>query len=141
MRCRKVQKNLAELGPTELSGPALAHLAAFDACRAAARRMELWRAGMEVLVREPVPEPSPRFLARVMRRLEEAVGERTTAEEFLERAGRRVIYATCVLTVAVLLVLVLPSSGPLRAPANAELFFAEPEIQTLADDPVSAEER
>ncbi len=140
MGCRKVQKILVELGRTELSGPLLDHLAVCSSCNDYARRRELWRAGVEALAAVPVPAPSPGFRTRVMRRLEEAVRERTTSEEFLERAGRRVVYATFVLAVAVLLVLVLPPTGPLRTPANAEISFAEPETQTMADDPVFAED-
>ena len=56
--------------------------------------------------------------------------------EFLERAGRRVVYATCVLALTLLLALALPSSGPLRGPTTAELYLAQSEEVTAGSIPI-----
>ena len=53
-------------------------------------------------------------------RIQEAAGQRKTAADFLERAGRRVVWATLGVTLAVLLALVVPPSGPVRAVSEPE---------------------
>ena len=60
-------------------------------------------------------------------------------QELLERAGRRMVYATLLVVLALVLALVVPTAGPVRAQASAELFPMEPAVvvennPTLIDD-------
>jgi len=94
------------------------------------------RAGWEVLAREPAPEPMLGFRERLLRRLEEA-SRSGQAAEFLERAGRRVVWATLALALTLLLALVLPSQGPVRSAEAAELYLLEAEPPTPTESLLS----
>jgi hypothetical protein len=134
MRCEDVRKIIAEDWPEETPAAVREHLAGCAACDRLARNHKLVRAGFRVLAAEPVPEPSWGFSTRLLRRLQES-SERQGAE-FLERVGRRVIYATCLLALTLLLALILPSSGPLRGPTTADLYLAESEVLTAGNAPM-----
>jgi anti-sigma factor RsiW len=127
MRCEEVRNRLVEVWPQEAPEPVRGHLATCAKCRLYARDWERVRAGFAALAAEPAPEPSWGFKERVLRRLEEAPDTVGFAEEFFERAGRRVVYAAGVLALMLLLVMAVPSSGPLRGPTAAELYAAEVE--------------
>lgn len=133
MRCEEVHKILEDW-PEEISAPVREHLAGCPGCGALAREYGLVRVGLRTLAAEPVPEPSWGFAVRVLRRLEESpVPE---GAEFLERVGRRVVYASFLLALTLLLALALPSSGPLRGPTAADFYLAQQESVTLAGDPI-----
>jgi len=85
------------------------------------------RAGLAALSQEPVPQPSLGFGARLIRRLESVRGPGSAAAEFFERVGRRFVLAGLLLAMLFVLALALPSSGPFRGPATAEVYLAQPE--------------
>jgi hypothetical protein len=136
MGCDEVRNTILEGWDGEVAGSAREHLAGCAACQAFARRHRLLRAGFGALAAEPPREPSWGFATRVMRRLEEAAVQRSVAEEFLERVGRRVVYVTCVLALMLVLALTLPATGPVRGPAAPDLNLPQPEMATLGNDPV-----
>jgi hypothetical protein len=134
MRCEDVHRIIAEDWPEEIPAAVREHLAGCPGCGALAREYGLVRAGFRALAAEPVPEPSWGFAVRVLRRLEESpVPE---GEEFLERVGKRVVYASFLLALTLLLALALPSSGPLRGPTAADFYLAQQESVTMGSDPI-----
>ncbi len=135
MHCDAVREILEEVSPSEISGPVREHLTRCANCAAHARQWRLVNAGFQVLKEETTPEPTLGFAARLVRRLDEAHMP-SPAEAFLERVGRRVLYATLLMTFALLLALALPSSGPLRGPSVSELLSAGPEVTVAVSDPV-----
>lgn len=140
MRCEEVRKIIAEDWLEEAPAAVREHLAGCPVCDGLARDCRLVRAGFHALAAEPAPEPSWGFSARLLRQLE-GPSEQEGAE-FLERVGRRVVYATFVLALTLLLALALPSSGPLRGPTTAELYLAqsESEVVTAGNDPILTDE-
>lgn len=140
MRCEEVRESLEEARVEHVPAPIREHLASCKGCEDYARDWRLLRAGWRALAEEPVQKASLGFVARLARRLEEAAETSSAAQEFLERAGRRVVYATVLLALIVLLILVLPSSGPLRGPATAELYLAEPGVIAARSDPIFTDE-
>lgn len=140
MRCDEVREILEEAKAEELSAPVREHLAKCAACETYARDWRLVEMGFRALRAEPAPETSPGFATRLVRRLEEAAETGDVGLEFLEVVGRRVVYATVLLAFTLLLAMALPSSGPLRGPSAAELFFAQPENLTAENDPIFADD-
>ncbi|MGH9328638.1 MAG: anti-sigma factor family protein [Terriglobia bacterium] len=136
MRCKRVQEMLGELKRADFPQAAREHLEGCAACQSYVRQWSVVAAGMTMLSREPVPEPSLGFSARIVRRLE-AAAARFAPPEFLERAGRRVVLATLILVCALLLAMILPSSGPVRHPPNVESYWQQPETMSAAAYPVS----
>jgi anti-sigma factor RsiW len=129
---------LLEDWPEEISAAVREHLAGCPGCDALAREYELVRAGFRALAAEPVPEPSWGFSTRLLRRLEKSPDEEGAA--FLERVGRRVVYASFLLALTLLLALALPSSSPLRSPTTADLYLAQAEVATAGAGPIFAGE-
>ena len=127
MRCDEVRRTIEETWGEEQSKVVLDHLAQCADCRSLAQRADRLALGFRVMAAEATPEPSWGFASRVVRRAEEVQRSETAVEEFFLRVGRRVVYATCVLAVTLLLALVLPASGPFRGPATGELYFAQVE--------------
>jgi hypothetical protein len=140
MRCEEVQTVLEELTSNDTPAPVLEHLKTCAACEGFARRWRQLRAGFALLAAEGAPDASLGFAERLVRRLNEADAGARSAAEFLERVGRRFVYAAALLTLTLMLALGLPSSGPLRGPGTTELLVAQPEIATLGNDPAFAEE-
>ena len=140
MRCDKVRENLEDWRGDALPVPLREHVARCSACAAYAREWQLVGAGLRALAREPVPEASLGFAARVVRRLEGLAEAGRKREELWERVGRRFVYGTLLLALTTLLVLLLPSSGPLRAPTTTEAYFAGLEVAAAANDPLFADE-
>jgi len=140
MRCDEARENVEELRGDALPAPIREHVVSCAACAAYAREWQLVGAGLRALAREPVPEASLGFAARVVRRLEGLAEAGRKREELWERVGRRFVYGTLLLALTTLLVLLLPSSGPLRAPTTAEAYFAGLEVAAAANDPLFADE-
>jgi len=138
MHCKELRERVDELWAEELSPEVREHLARCRACEGYLHKVRLLRAGLLVLAEEPAPEPSVGFAARLVRALGEAT-EGRAAEEFLERVGRRFVYATSILTLITLLALILPPSGPVRAPATANLLVPQPEVITAGLDPIGGD--
>jgi predicted anti-sigma-YlaC factor YlaD len=123
MRCSEIRESL-EL---ENNGPCRPyvqeHLAACSECRSYAADLSKLAAGMRLLAEEPGPEPSVGFHLRVLRRLQQESGR-----DFLERAGRRVVYATLILVLFLVLAMIVPSSGPVRRSPNLETWPQEESV-------------
>ena len=71
MRCDEVRESVEELRGDALPAPIREHVVSCAACAAYAREWQLVGAGLRALAREPVPEASLGFAARVVRRLEQ----------------------------------------------------------------------
>ena len=138
MRCKDIQEHVDDLWTGEISPEVREHLAKCPACEGYARQTRLVRAGFHAMTTEPVPEATVGFAARLVRRLGEATDQGATAE-FFERVGRRFVYATLLVTLGLLLALGLPSSGPVRGPATADLLLAQPELITARLDPIGGD--
>jgi anti-sigma factor RsiW len=138
MRCNEFRERVEEFWGEDLSQEVREHLTGCPACKAYVRSARLVRAGLHGLAEESAPEPSVGFAARVVRALRE-IPERGVPEEFLERIGRRFVYATLILTVVVLLALILPPSGPVRGPTTADLLMAQPEVVSVRFDPIGSD--
>jgi hypothetical protein len=120
MRCDDVRTILEEVRGQEAPDSVREHLASCAGCAEWWRGWRLVSAGFRALSLDSVPEPSWGFPERVLRRLQKAAAEGKTAADFVERAGRRVVWATLCVTLAVLLALVVPPSGPVRAASEPD---------------------
>jgi anti-sigma factor RsiW len=139
MRCEEFRETIEESGNQEASTALREHLGRCAACAEYARDWRMVRAGLDLLSAEPAPEPMLGFATRVLRRLEESAGLLPSREEVLERAGRRMVYATLFVVLALVLVLVLPTSGPVRTQASTELFPIEPAV-VVENNPILIDE-
>jgi hypothetical protein len=135
MRCEEFCEAIEETRNREASPALREHLGQCAACAEYARDWQTVRAGLRLLSVEPAPQPMLGFAARVLRRLEESTSALPSREELLERAGRRMVYATSFVALALLLMLVLPTGGPVRAQASAELFPTEPAV-VMENNPI-----
>lgn len=135
MRCDEVRTRLEE-GEAAASEPLGGHLRQCADCRAWLEDWQWLRQGFQALAVEPVPEPQLGFRARLMRRLTEPANSPRERFDFFERAGRRVVWATLVLTLALLLGMALPSTGPMRGPDATEFLFAQPTLVSAQSDMV-----
>lgn len=133
MRCDVVRRTIEE----EIERPAAiqAHLGSCPACQGYVRQWELLRAGLVALGKEEPPPPSLGFAERLQRRLQEA-RESQTGQQFIVQAGRRMVYATLLVAVMLILGLLLPSSGPLRAPMAAESVLSEPQLAAMPTEQI-----
>ncbi|HVA01471.1 MAG TPA: hypothetical protein VMV34_07430 [Terriglobia bacterium] len=133
MRCDVVQRMIEE----GLERPAAiqAHLASCPACKEYVRQWELLCAGFAALGKEEPPLASLGFSERLVRRLREA-RDSQTGQQFLLQAGRRMVYATLLVAVMLILGLLLPSSGPLRTPWAAESVLSQPQLASMSSDQV-----
>lgn len=134
MRCDVVRKMVEE--GIELPAGIQAHLASCSACADYVRQWEFVRAGLVALRIEEPPPASLGFTERLIRRLERARADSQTGQQFIVEAGRRVVYATLLVALILILSLVLPSSGPWRTPQAAESILSEPEVATMSPDQI-----
>jgi len=128
MRCEKFREIVEETGDRDWPAMLHQHLRQCAACAEYARDWRKVRTGLTLLSAEPAPEPMLGFAARVLRRLEDSAGFFPSGEDLLERAGKRMVYATLFVALVLVMVLVLPTSGPVRAKASLQLFPAEPAV-------------
>ena len=134
MRCKDVREKIDALWEEGLSDEVCQHLAECRACEGYAREARLVRAGLRVLAEDAAPEASLGFVTRLLRQLD-APSQEEVAAAFLERVGKRFVYAAALLTLGVLLALALPASGPVRGPLPDTL-MAQPEIVSARPDPL-----
>lgn len=134
MRCDVVRKMVEE--GLEIPAGVQAHAASCPACAEYIRRWDLLRAGFAVLRKEEPPQASLGFTERFLRRLEQARAVSQTGQQFIVQAGRRVVYATLLVALMLILGLVLPSSGPLRTPQAAESILSQPQIATMSPEQI-----
>jgi len=119
MDCNQVRNLVIDLGSGELSPEAREHMHRCAGCQGFLRDTRLMHAGLRALAEEAAPEASMGFTSRLLRRLVAWEG-RASQSDFFERVGRRFVYATLALTLALLLSLVLPNSGPVRGVAGSD---------------------
>lgn len=141
MRCKQIRQSVDEHGVFSLPESALQHVRTCPACEAYLRDQRLVTAGLRSLAQEAPPELSVGFAARLVRSLDGIAEIGRSGEEFLEQTGRRFVYASLLLALTLLLVLLAPVSGPLRAPSTADSYLAEPEafnsVSDFSGDPAS----
>jgi len=111
------------------------HLRTCPACQTDEQDWGLVRTGFQVLSREPGPDASPGFVARLKRRLAEPSLAGRAAAQFWDFIGRRVILVGTLLTLALVMALMLPPSGPWRSPTALDLSLLQAEM-TAENDPV-----
>lgn len=138
MDCRAIRDLIGERWGEELPAEAREHLSRCAGCEAYWRNARFLQAGFHALAEETPPEASFGFASRLVRRLEEwgATGARS---EFFETVGRRFVYATLALTLALLLSLALPSTGPVRGVAGADFLGLQSRNQVSQPDVVGGE--
>ncbi|MCL5006122.1 MAG: hypothetical protein M1404_06275 [Acidobacteria bacterium] len=134
MRCDVVRRMVEE--DIEMAAGVQAHVASCPACAEYIRRWELLRAGFAVLKEEEPPHASLGFAERLVRRLAYARAVSQTGQQFVVQAGKRVVYATLLVALMLILGLVLPSSGPLRTPRAAEPILSQPQIATMSPEQI-----
>ena len=135
MRCGKVHRLLLEDGGR--SAPLEEHLSVCPACAAYAREWAGLRSGMRGLAMQAIPEPSLGFASRLARNVQEASGAQRAGDFFLERVGRRFVYAALLAALLLFAVLVVPNSSPVRSTAvAAEIEATQPETMAAQNYPV-----
>jgi len=135
MRCWQARRLLLEDGGR--SAPVEEHLSACPACAVYAREWARLRSGMRGLAMQEAPEPSFGFASRLVRNLREASGAQRAGEFFLERAGRRFVYAALLATLLLFAVLVVPRSSPVRSASVAtEVNAVQPETVAAQNYPI-----
>ncbi len=136
MHCEDARKMVLEYRhevPLELRN----HLASCPLCAADLRNYRTLQLGFRVLAEEPIPETSVGFAQRLLRKLDDAMENTWTRENFWELAGRRAVYATLLFTLMAILALVVPSRGPLRQPTRvSDVYPVEPVVMAFETDPV-----
>ncbi len=133
MRCKAVRKALEELGELGLTEAGRQHLAACPECQTWWKDLEWLRAGFLQLKQEEPPQPTLGFAQRMVRRLEERPAPAWRPSDLFEQAGRRVVWATLLLTLALLLGMTLPSSGPVRGADVSEIYLTHPEQSSYSE--------
>lgn len=138
MDCKDIRDLVSDLGAGALSPEAREHVSKCVGCGGVLRDARLVHAGFRALAEEAVPEASFGFASRLVRRLEEWK-EKGSRSEFFETVGRRFVYATLALTLALLLGLVLPTSGPVRGVAGADFLGMQAESQSSQPDVIGGD--
>jgi len=133
MDCKELRDLVSELWGGELPAEAREHLSKCAGCEAILRDARLVQAGLRALAEETPPEPSLGFASRLVRRLQEWQ-EQGARSEFFETVGRRFVYATLALTLALLLSMALPTSGPVRGVAGADFLGLQSHSQSTQPD-------
>jgi hypothetical protein len=138
MDCKAIRDLVVERWGEELPAEAREHLGHCAGCERYWRDSRFLQAGFHALAEEMPPQASLGFASRLVRRLEEwgASGARS---EFFEAVGRRFVYATLALTLALLLSLALPSSGPVRGVAGADFLGLQSRSQASQPDVVGGD--
>jgi hypothetical protein len=138
MDCKELRELVSELWGGELPVAAREHLSQCAGCEVFWRHARLVQAGFRLLAEEAAPEASLGFATRLVRRLQEweARGARS---EFFEAVGRRFVYATLALTLALLLSLALPTTGPVRGVAGADFLGLQSHNQASQPDVIGGD--
>lgn len=127
MQCDDVRAILEERGERGAPEGALSHLSSCTLCAEWLKDWRMMSEGFRLLAQDAGPEPSWGFAERVVRRLDEPAEPRRGAADPIERAGRRVVWATLTLTLTAVLALIVPSSGPVRAASEPEYLLVQPQ--------------
>jgi hypothetical protein len=132
MRCDAVRQIIEE-GLKKVPSVEV-HLTSCSACNEYLHQWETIRAGLVALRGEEPPEPSIGFAARVIHRLENPPAEFQFGQQFIDQIGRRMVYATLMVALTLLLVLLVPSSGPFRSSGVSESILVQVEAATLSNE-------
>jgi hypothetical protein len=138
MDCKELRDLVSELWGDELPAEAREHLSKCAGCEAIWRDARLVQAGLRALAEEAAPEASLGFASRLVRRLQEWE-EKGARSEFFETVGRRFVYATLALTLALLLSMALPTSGPVRGVAGADFLGLQSHSQSSQPDVIGGD--
>ena len=138
MDCKAIRDLVSDLRGGELSAEAREHLSKCAGCRGFLRDARQVHAGFCALAEEAAPQASFGFASRLIRRLQEWE-EKGAGREFFETVGRRFVYATLALTLALLLSLVLPTSGPVRGVAGADFLGLQSNSQSSQPDVIGGD--
>ena len=138
MDCKEVRDLVSELWGDEMPAEAREHLTKCAGCQAIWRDALLVQAGLRVLAEEAAPEASLGFASRLVRRLQEW-DEKGARSEFFETVGRRFVYATLALTLALLLSMALPTSGPVRGMTGADFLGLQSHNQSTQPDVIGGD--
>jgi len=138
MDCKELRDLVSELWGGELPAEAREHLSKCVGCEALWRDARLVQAGFRALAEEAPPEPSLGFASRLVRRLQEWQ-DQGARSEFFETVGRRFVYATLALTLALLLSMALPTSGPVRGVAGADFLGLQSHSQSSQPDVIGGD--
>jgi len=138
MDCKELRDMVSEQWGGELPAGAGEHLSKCAGCEAFWRDARLVQAGFRALAEEAAPEASLGFASRLVRRLREWE-EKGARSEFFETVGRRFVYATLALTLALLLSLALPTSGPVRGVAGADFLGLQSHNQVSQPDVIGGD--
>jgi hypothetical protein len=138
MDCKEIRDLVSELWSDELPAEAREHLSKCAGCEVFWRDARLVQAGFRALAEEAVPEASLGFASRLLRRVREWE-EQGARSEFFEAVGRRFVYATLALTLALLLSLALPTSGPVRGVAGADFLGLQSQNQAWQPDVIGGD--
>lgn len=135
MRCEDIRDRLDDLWEGGETPEIRQHVTSCAPCARYYRDLRLVRAGLHLWKQDAAPTPSAGFAGRLVRQLGE-ISRAPSVAEFFERVGRRFVYATLVLTVLALLALALPSSGPVRGLAAADIQMPAQEASLAYSDPM-----
>jgi hypothetical protein len=135
MRCKEARSWFEDGEGAQMPASAREHLRTCPACQADEQDWRLVGTGFRMLSREPVPNASTGFVARLTRRLAEPSLAGRAATQYWDLVGRRVILVGMLLTLTVVMALVLPPSGPWRSPTALDLSLLQAEV-AAENDPV-----
>jgi hypothetical protein len=138
MDCEELRDLVSELWGGELPAEAREHVSKCAGCEVFLRDARLVQAGFRALAEEAVPQASLGFASRLVRRLQEWE-KKGARSEFFEAVGRRFVYATLALTLALLLSLALPTSGPVRGVAGADFLGLQSYNQASQPDVIGGD--
>src|SRR5579872_268326 len=127
MRCGKVQKGLLEASGEPLAAEFAAHVEACPVCASYARDWRGLETGFRAVAAEPAPEPTLGFAVRLLRRLQDTAVEERAVEMFVERVGRRFVSVALLAALVLVLVLLVPQSGPIHSVSAADTDPGQPE--------------
>jgi hypothetical protein len=135
MRCDETRSWFEDGEGGQMPASVREHLRTCPACRADEQDWRLVGAGFRVLSKEPAPNASTGFVARLKRRLAEPSLAGRASTQFWDLVGRRVILVGTLLTLTVVMALMLPPSGPWRSPTALDLSLLQAEV-AAENDPV-----
>lgn len=137
MRCEDVRDRFDTLWEGPPPAEVGEHVRQCAACARYVRDLRQVRAGLHLWKREEAPEPSPGFAERLVRQLGE-ISKAPSVADFFESIGRRFVYGTLALTLLALLALAVPSTGPVRGLAAADIQVPTQEASLAVSDPIGA---
>lgn len=133
MRCDDVRDRLDTLWDAALPPEVKAHVAECASCSAYHRDMLMLHGGLGLWKQDEAPAPSVGFAQRLVRQL---ASKPPAIADFLERVGRRFVFATLALVLFAVLAFSIPSTGPLRSLSAADLQGPTQEATLASADPM-----